>query len=150
MYRYTQGNQAPVGGIYFAPFTAATDYTVAESRCIMWIILVLLWLLPVALGIVIAARVLGGLPAVNKDEWRALFRDTKDFKVSIWMGLTFTTLAIVFFFIGVFEGLVLPNIGSYWLVLVPLLTGVAATLLVIFCLRTGGRHSPLRHSVRSR
>jgi hypothetical protein len=116
----------------------------------MWIILVLLWLLPVALGIVIAARVLGGLPAVNEDEWRVLFRDTKDFKVSIWMGLTFTTLAIVFFFIGVFEGLVLPNIGSYWLVLVPLLTGVAATLLVIFCLRTGGRHSPLRHSVRSR
>lgn len=116
----------------------------------MWIILVLLWLLPVALALVVAARVLGGLPAVNEDEWRALFRDTKDFKVSIWTGLTFTTLAIVFFFIGVFEGLVLPNIGSYWLVLVPLLTGVAAMLLVILCLRTGGRQSPLRHTVRSR
>lgn len=116
----------------------------------MWIILVLLWLLPVALGIVIAARVLGGLPAVNEAEWRALFRDTKDFKVSIWMALTFTTLMILFFSIGVLEGLVLPNIGSYWLVLVPLLTGLAAMLLVILCLRTSGRQSPVRQSVRSR
>jgi hypothetical protein len=116
----------------------------------MWIILILLWLVPVALAIVIAARILGGLPAVNEDEWRALFRDTKDFKVSIWKGLTFTTLAIVFFFIGVFEALVLPNIGSYWLVLMPLLTGLAAMLLVILCLRTRERQSPLRHSVRSR
>jgi hypothetical protein len=132
------------------PLIAATDYTVVEGRCIMWIILVLLWLLPVALGIVIAARVLGGLPAVNDHEWRALFRDTKDFKVSIWLGLTFTMLAIAFFFIGVVEGLVLPNIGSYWLVLVPLLTGLAAMLLVILCLRTGARQSPLGHGVRSR
>ena len=116
----------------------------------MWIILILLWLVPAALGIVIAARVLGGLPAVSETEWRALFRDTKDFRVSIWMGLAFTTLAIVFFFIGVFEGLVLPNIGSYWLVLVPLLTGFAALLLVILCLRLGGRRSPVRQSVRSR
>ena len=116
----------------------------------MWIILILLWLLPVSLGIVIAARVLGGLPAVNENEWRVLFRDTKDFKVSIWMGLTFTTLAMVFFFVGVFEGLVLPNIGSYWLVLVPLLTGLATLLLVVLCLRTGARKTPLRHSIRLR
>ena len=116
----------------------------------MWIILILLWLFPVALGIVIAARVLGGLPAVNETEWRAVFGDTKDFKVSIWMALTFTVLATVFFFIGVFEGLVLPNIGSYWLVVVPLLTGLAALLLVVLCLRTGARRTPVRHTIRSR
>jgi hypothetical protein len=116
----------------------------------MWIILILLWLLPIALGIVIAARVLGGLAAVTEHEWRVLFRDTKDFKLSIPMGLTFTALAILFFLIGVFEGLVLPNIGSYWLVLVPLLTGLAAMLVVILCLRTGSYQSPLRHSVHSR
>ena len=116
----------------------------------MWIILILLWLLPVALAIVVAARVLGGLPAVNNDEWRTLFRDTKDFKFSLWMGLTFTTFAILFFFIGVFEGLVLPNIGSYWLVLVPLLTGTAAMLLVVLWLRTGARETGIRHTVRPR
>ena len=116
----------------------------------MWIILILLWLLPVALGIVIAARVLGGLPPVNQAEWRALFRNTKEFKLSIWTALTFTTLMPVFFFIGILEALILPNIGSYWLVLVPLLTGLAAMLLVIVCLRTGGRQSPVRQSLRSR
>jgi hypothetical protein len=116
----------------------------------MWIILILIWLLPVALGIVIAARVLGGLPAVNQTEWRALFGDTKDFNVSIWMALTFTTLAIIFFFIGVLEGLVLPNIRSYWLVVVPLLTGLSALVLVVLCLRTGAPQSPVRQSVRSR
>ena len=79
----------------------------------MWIILILLWVLPVSLGIVIAARVLGGLPAVTREEWRALFRDRKDFKVSIWMGLTFTIVAMIFFFVGVLQGLVLTNIGSY-------------------------------------
>jgi hypothetical protein len=117
----------------------------------MWIILILIWLLPVALGIVIAARVLGGLPAVNQTEWRTLFGDTKDFEVSIWMALTFTTLAIIFFFIGVLEGLVLPNVGSYWLVVVPLLTGLSALVLVVLCLRTAGApRTPVRQSVRSR
>jgi hypothetical protein len=116
----------------------------------MWIILLLLWLLPVALGIVVAARVLGGLPAASNDEWRMLFRDTKNFKVSTWMGFTFATLAIVFFFLGVLEGLVLINLGSYWLMLVPLLTGLAAMLVVIVWLRTGARESQIRHTVRPR
>jgi hypothetical protein len=116
----------------------------------MWIILVLLWLLPVALGIVVAARVLGGLPMASNDEWRTLFRDTKNFKLSIWMGLTFTAFAVMFFFIGILEGLVLPNIGSYWLVLVPLLTGTAAMLVVIVWLRTGARETEIRHTVRPR
>jgi hypothetical protein len=116
----------------------------------MWIMLILLWLIPVALGIVIAARIVGGLPPVSKNEWRALFGDTKDFKVSIWMALTFTTIAVVFFFIGVFEGLVLPNIGTYWLVLVPIFTGLATLLLLVICLRTAPRRTPLRHSIHSR
>jgi hypothetical protein len=115
----------------------------------MWIILVLLWLVPVSLGLVIAARVLGGLPAVSEHEWRALFRDRNDFKLSLWMGLTFSTFAVMFFFLGVFEGLVLTNIGSYWLVLVPLLTGLAALLLVLLWLRTGAREIRIRRPARS-
>ena len=120
----------------------------------MWIILVLLWLAPVSIALVLAARVLGGLPAVSDDEWRALFRDRKDFKLSIWMALTFTLFTVMFFFIGIFEGLVLMNINSYWLVLVPLLTGLAALLLVLLWLRTGARETrtrrPARSSVRHR
>ena len=114
----------------------------------MWIILFLLWLVPLSLGLVIAARVLGGLPAVSEDEWRALFRDNSDFKPSLWMALAFAVFAVMFFAVGVLEGLVLVNIGSYWLVLVPLLTGLAALLLVLLWLRTGARETPTRHSVR--
>jgi hypothetical protein len=116
----------------------------------MWIMLVLLWLLPVALGIVIAARTLGGLPAVSAAEQHLLFRDTKEFKLSVWMALTLSICAIGFFFIGVLEGLVLTNIGTYWLVLVPLLTGVAAVLLVVLWLRLGARATPIRHPIRAR
>ena len=115
----------------------------------MWIILVLLWLLPVSLGLVIAARLLGGLPAVNEDEWRALFRDRNDFKLSLTMVLSFTTIAVMFFFFGVLQGVVLINIGSLWLLLVPLLTGLVALLLVLFWLRTGARETRNRRPIRA-
>ncbi len=114
----------------------------------MWIILLLLWLVPVSLGLVIAARLLGGLPAVSKDEWRALFRDRSDFKLSLTMGLSFTIFAVMFFFLGVLQGVVLINIGSFWLVLVPLFTGLAALLLVLLWLRTGARETPISRPVR--
>jgi hypothetical protein len=120
-----------------------------EGRCIMWIILILLWLVPLSLGLVLAARVLGGLPAVSEHEWRALFRDRRDFKLSLVMALAFTILAIMFFFIGVLEGLVLISIRSYWLVLVPLLTGLAALLLVLLWLRTGTRETRSRRPTQA-
>jgi hypothetical protein len=105
----------------------------------MWIILILLWLLPLSLGLVLSARVLGGLPAVSEQERRALFRDRIDFKPSLWSALAFAVFAVIFFLLGVLEGVVLVNIGSYWLVLVPLLTGLAVLLFVLFWLRTGVR-----------
>ena len=114
----------------------------------MWIILILLWLAPVSLALVIAARVLGGLPAVSQDEWHALFPDRSDFKLSLATALSFTVFALMFFFFGVLQGIVLINIGPFWLVLVPLLTGFAALLLVLLWLRTGGRDSRIGRSVR--
>jgi hypothetical protein len=108
----------------------------------MWIILILLWLVPLSLGLVIAARVLGGLPAVSEDEWSTVFRNKSDFEPSLWMALAFAVFAVMFFALGVLESLVLINIGSYWLVLVPLLTGLAALLLVLFLLRTGACETP--------
>jgi hypothetical protein len=115
----------------------------------MWIILILLWLVPVSLGLVIAARVLGGLPAVSKDEWRALFRDRSDFKLSLLMGLSFAIFALMFFFAGVLQGVVLINVGSLWLLLVPLFTGLAALLLILLWLRIGARESGTRPPVRA-
>jgi hypothetical protein len=114
----------------------------------MWIILLLLWLVPLTLALVVAARVLGGLPAMSQDEWHALFPDTSDFKLSLATVLSFTIFALMFFFFGVLQGIVLINIGSFWLVLVPLLTGFAALLLVLLWLRTGGRASRIGRSVR--
>jgi len=119
-----------------------------EGRCIMWIILLLLWLVPLTLALIIAARVLGGLPAVSQDEWHALFPYRSDFKLSLATVLSFTIFALMFFFFGVLQGIVLINIGSFWLVLVPLLTGFAALLLVLLWLRTGGRASRIGRSVR--
>jgi hypothetical protein len=119
-----------------------------EGRCIMWIILLLLWLVPLTLALVIGARVLGGLPAVSQDEWHALFAYRSDFKLSLATVLSFTIFALMFFFFGVLQGIVLINIGSFWLVLVPLLTGFAALLLVLLWLRTGGRASRIGRSVR--
>jgi hypothetical protein len=125
-----------------------------EGRWIMWIILILIWLAPLSLGLVIAARVLGGLPAVSENEWRAFFRDKSDFKLSLSMALSFTIFALMFFFVGVLEGVVLINLGSSWLVLVPLLTGLAALLLVLLWLRTGTRETrslrPIRAGVDQR
>jgi hypothetical protein len=120
-----------------------------EGRWIMWIILILIWLAPLSLGLVIAARVLGGLPAVSENEWRALFRDKSDFKLSLSMALSFTIFALMFFFVGVLEGVVLINLGSSWLVLVPLLTGLAALLLVLLWLRTGTRETRSRRPIRA-
>ena len=120
----------------------------------MWIILILLWLVPLTLALVIAARVLGGLPAVSQDEWYALFRDRSEFKLSLAKVLSFTIFAILFFFLGVLQGIVLINIGSFWLVLVPLLTGFAALVLVLMWLRMGAGDSrigrPLRAGVNHR
>jgi hypothetical protein len=120
-----------------------------KGRWIMWIILILIWLAPLSLGLVIAARVLGGLPAVSENEWRALFRDKSDFKLSLSMALSFTIFALMFFFVGVLEGVVLINLGSSWLVLVPLLTGLAALLLVLLWLRTGTRETRSCRPIRS-
>jgi hypothetical protein len=125
-------------------------YQQATGRwCIMWIILILLWLAPVSLALVIAARVRGGLPAVTQDEWTALFRDRREFKLSLAMVLSFTIVAILFFFLGILQGIVLINIGSFWMVLVPLLTGFLALVLVLLWLRLGGRDSRIGRSFRA-
>jgi hypothetical protein len=111
----------------------------------MWMILLLLWLLPLSLVIVLVGRSAGGIPVVSKKEWRFLFGDTRNLRLSIWMIPTFVVVAVLFFFAGVVEGLVLTNLGTMPLVLVPLFTGLAATVFSVLWLRTGAREKPLRH-----
>jgi TctA family transporter len=50
--------------------------------------------------------------------------------VSLWLGLNFALISVLFFFVGLFEGLVLINLGPVWFVLVPLVTGLGAILLL--------------------
>jgi len=110
----------------------------------MWMILLLLWLLPLSLVIVLVGRSAGGIPVVSNDEWRFLFGDTKNLRLSMWMIPTFAVLAVLFFFAGLVEGLVLTNLNAVLLVLVPLITGLAAMLFSILWLRTGAREKAVR------
>ena len=98
-------------------------------------------------GIGYSCTTTSGLPAVSRDEWRAIFRDRSDFKLSLLMGLSFTILAVMFFFVGVLQGVVLINVGSLWLLLVPLLTGLAALLLILLWLRIGARETRMHRPV---
>ncbi len=105
----------------------------------MWKIIILLWSVPFALGVLMLARLAEGSPPLNDKESRLLFGDTKEMTLSPWLALTFVALAVVFFIIGFFEELILVNIGSLPLVVVSLMTGLAAILLLARCLRSESR-----------
>ena len=118
----------------------------------MWKIFLLLWSVPLAFGFVMLARVAEGSPPLNDKEWRLLFGDTKEMTLSPWLALKFAALAVVFFIIGFFEELVLVNMGSLSLIVVSLLTGLAAMLLLARSLRSESRKNRIaaRNSARSR
>jgi len=107
----------------------------------MWKIIMFLWSVPLALGVVMVARLAEGSPPLNDKEWRLLFGDTKEMTLSPWLALKFVALAVVFFIIGFFEELILVNIGSLALVIVSLMTGLAAMLLLTRCLRSESREN---------
>lgn len=107
----------------------------------MWEIILLLWSIPLALGIVMLARVARGTSAVTEEERRLVFGDTKENTLSLWMGFKLAALAVLLFLVGVFQGLVLLNISSFWLVLVPLMTALGAMLILALCLRSGSSES---------
>ena len=101
----------------------------------MWTMLFLLWIVPVALGVIGWARVMDGMPAVKDDERRWLFDDTKETELGFCLGLTFVVFAVVFFALGLVQGLILPNLSAFWFIITPLLTGSAIVLLLGFWLR---------------
>lgn len=123
----------------------------------MWTIILLLWLIPLALGILMLVRVADGTPVIADEERRFFFGEAEEMTLSLWVGLKFALISVLFFFVGLFEGLVLVNLGPVWLVMVPLLTGLGAILLVLQLVRSAssekrssGQRVSERNTVRSR
>jgi hypothetical protein len=116
----------------------------------MWTSLVLLWSVPLAVALVIFLRAAEGNAA---PDWMALFGATDDLDelpLSPWMVLKLGLFAIVFFGVGVLQGLVLVNLGIAGRVVAPLMTGVGAMLLSAHWARSGARQYRLRqHAVGS-
>lgn len=102
----------------------------------MWKLLFLLWIIPVAVGIVAFARMMDQMPALKDNERKLLFDETKQTEFGIWLGLIFAVLAVGFFTLGLIQGIILPNLSSFWFVVVPLLTGAAAILVLGLWLRS--------------
>jgi hypothetical protein len=95
----------------------------------MWKTIALLWLIPVATALLIAARVTNGRPAVNADERLWLLGDDEEIFLSPWLWIKFGALLVLFFTAGLLQALVVINLGG-WLMALPLLTGLAAMFVV--------------------
>jgi hypothetical protein len=100
----------------------------------VWKTLALLWLVPVAAGLVMFARVAQGRPALNDDERLWLIGESEQESISPSLWLKFTALSVLFFASGLLQGLIVINLGG-WLLAMPFLTGAAAVLVVLFWLR---------------
>jgi hypothetical protein len=103
----------------------------------MWIMLLLLWLPPLALGLIVLKRAADGTRALKKNERELFFDETLDTELSPWMGVKFAALAVGFFIGGLVQGVILPNLGVFWILATPLLSGGAAILLLALWLRSG-------------
>ncbi len=118
----------------------------------MWEMIFFLWSVPLAFGIVVLARLADGNPPLTDKERQVLFGDTEERTWPPWLVVGFVALAVVFFAIGFFEGLVVANLGSFLMVATPLITGLAAIVLLAGCLRSAssGHRVAARNTVSSR
>ena len=116
----------------------------------MWEIIAFLWLIPLALGFAMLARVAGGSPAITADERQLFFGDTTEPTLSLWSGIKLALLSVLFFFVGVAQGLMLINMGFTWMVLVPLVTALAAIIILAWWLRSASRKTPQKDTAQER
>ncbi len=105
----------------------------------MWEMILLLWLAPLAFAIVALARLAEGSPPVTDDELRLCFGEDQEIRWLPWLLPGLFALAVIFFGIGFFEGLVVVNFSSFWIITAPLATAIAAVLLLGLCLRHASR-----------
>jgi hypothetical protein len=113
----------------------------------MWKMIVLLWLIPLGLGIVALARLGRGESVLRDAERQFLFGNNhdKELRLSIWLGLKLAALSILLFFAGAFHGLVIASFGSFWAVLMPFLTAICIILILALWLRSGLNTSSEAH-----
>ena len=105
----------------------------------MWRMLLLLWSVPLALGIFILARAAEGRAWLKENESQLLFGDSKETTLSPWMALEFVVLALLFFILGFFEGVVLANFGAIWPVVILPMTALGAMWILAYCLGSASR-----------
>ena len=111
----------------------------------MEIMLLLLWSIPLMLGLGAMVRAVNGTSVMSDSESRLIFGKANYARLSAWMGIKFAILAVVFFWIGLFEGAVLLNFGMAWIALGSLLTASGAILLLVLWLRSGLSESQRVH-----
>ena len=105
----------------------------------MWKMIVLLWSVPLALCTVVLVRVGRGESLLRNTEREFLFgnkNNEKEVRLSGWLGIKLAVLSLLLFLAGVFHGLVVVNLGSPWMLLLPLLTAVCLILLLLVWLRS--------------
>ncbi len=117
----------------------------------MWKVILLLWLIPAAAGLVILIRVVRGNPPLAEHERDYLFGAGAEPVLSWWFGVKLALLAIVLLSVGLVHGLVLININSLWVMLAPLLTTLTVMLILIRWLRSTSVAKSIsqRHAPRS-
>jgi hypothetical protein len=121
-----------------------SDYSVAANRpslarfkigkSAVWKIIGLVWLIPLATGILLLTRVVRGRPALSVQEWPFFFGNTEEKSLSPRWWAKLGLFSLAFFTAGLVEGLIVINIGG-WLLAVPLITGLAAIFVVLRWLR---------------
>ena len=107
----------------------------------MWKLILFLWLLPTALAILVGSRLWSGMPALNRNQRRALFDERRPRELTPWLMIKLAVLASSFFMIGLVEGVILLNLPLVWLALAASLTGSAAILLSALWVRSNS-HLP--------
>ena len=102
----------------------------------MWKALLLLWSIPLVLGLMAVARIARRSPAITDDAFRFLFGEEKEVRLSLWMVIKFAVLAAIFFLGGLLQGAVLLNFDIYRVGSAALLTASAAVLFLLVWVRT--------------
>ena len=105
----------------------------------MWNLILFLWLIPTALAILVGSRLWSGMPALNRNQRRALFDERRPRELTPWLMIKLAVLASSFFMIGLVEGVILLNLQFVWLALAGSLTGSAAILLSALWVRSNSQ-----------
>ena len=109
----------------------------------MWKVIMLLWSVPILLGLGMLIRIARGSPALTEQEQGFLFGDGAEPSLSLWLGIKLAVLSVVLFFVGLAYGLVIINTNSLWMMLVPPITTFSVMSLLAWWLRSASVDNPI-------